>query len=277
MARALRPIGHDDRLSLVEHLDELRTRLVICALGLSVAFGIALWQNHPLLHLVNRPLERTTASAARHGAPGELGSTARSQVALRAALQRGAASFERLSRSSSLSPADREQLLATARSYQDAVKALPSHVSGRQPITLGVGEPLSTTLTVSFYFAILFALPLVLYQLYAFVMPAFSPTEKRVARPLILLCGTGVLSILTNLQQISNDGLQTEALKSLSYFVSFVVAYLLICSTVTSLRVVERIVLLGRDLGLFGLGLRFGGFRFGLLALDRCRGLRLAP
>ena len=187
MARALRPIGHDDRLSLVEHLDELRTRLVICALGLSVAFGIALWQNHPLLHLVNRPLERTTASAARHGAPGELGSTARSQVALRAALQRGAASFERLSRSSSLSPADRDQLLATARSYQDAVKELPSHVSGRQPITLGVGEPLSTTLTVSFYFAILFALPLVLYQLYAFVMPAFSPAERRVARPLILL------------------------------------------------------------------------------------------
>ena len=32
--RRVRPIGHEDRLSLVEHLDELRTRLIICSLRL---------------------------------------------------------------------------------------------------------------------------------------------------------------------------------------------------------------------------------------------------
>src|SRR5204863_3646238 len=49
------------------------------------------------------------------------------------------------------------------------------------------GEPFGTILTVSFYVAVLFALPLFLYQLYAFVMPAFSPQEKRIVRPLMLL------------------------------------------------------------------------------------------
>ena len=33
MATRLKPIGHDDRLSLVEHLDELRTRIIICVVG----------------------------------------------------------------------------------------------------------------------------------------------------------------------------------------------------------------------------------------------------
>jgi sec-independent protein translocase protein TatC len=72
-------------------------------------------------------------------------------------------------------------------SYDAAVRALPRDVPSRQPITLGVGEPLSTTLLISLYFALLFALPLILYQVYAFVLPAFSSAERRVALPLMLL------------------------------------------------------------------------------------------
>src|SRR5256714_5052892 len=183
MARALRPVGHDDRLSLIEHLDELRTRLIVCGIGLAVAFGVAVWQNHALLDAVNRPLERTTSAAAKRGSPGQLDDTARAQVAVRRALARGATAFERLAQGSSLDPAQRRELLRAARSYDAAVAALPRKVPGRQPVTLGVGEPLATTLTISFYFALLFALPLILYQLYAFVMPAFSTQERRVARP----------------------------------------------------------------------------------------------
>jgi sec-independent protein translocase protein TatC len=187
MPRALRPIGHEDRLSLVEHLDELRSRLIVCGLGLALAFGLAVWQNHALLDVVNRPLEHTTASAAKRGSPGQLDDTARAQVAVRAALARGASAFQRLAQGGSLDPAQRRELLRAARSYDAAVAQLPKHVPGRQPVTLGVGEPLATTLTVSFYFALLFALPLILYQLYAFVMPAFSAQEKRVVRPLAWL------------------------------------------------------------------------------------------
>jgi sec-independent protein translocase protein TatC len=40
---------------------------------------------------------------------------------------------------------------------------------------------------VSAYFAILIALPVLLYEAYAFVLPAFSPHERKVALPLLLM------------------------------------------------------------------------------------------
>jgi sec-independent protein translocase protein TatC len=186
MARSIRPIGHEDRLSLVEHLDELRRRLIVCLAGFMVAFGLAAWQNDRLLDIVNRPLEHSTASSLKH-ASGPLEQTARSQVRLRRALERGAAAFDRLSRSRSLTAADRATLREAIRSYSDAARALPNSVPGRQPVTLGVTEPFTTSLTVSLWFALLFSLPLFLYQAYAFVMPAFRPDEKRVVGPLMML------------------------------------------------------------------------------------------
>jgi sec-independent protein translocase protein TatC len=54
-------------------------------------------------------------------------------------------------------------------------------------VTLGVAEPFTTTMSVSFYAALLLALPLILYQLYAFVVPAFAPGERKIAIPLLLM------------------------------------------------------------------------------------------
>ena len=115
--RRVRPISHDDRLSVVEHLDELRTRLIICAIAFIAAWALTGWQNHLVLEIVNAPLP-------------------------------------------------------------DGVE---------QPITLGPAEAFYTTLTNSAYAALLIALPVILYQLYAFILPAFSPTERRVATPLLLM------------------------------------------------------------------------------------------
>ena len=58
---------------------------------------------------------------------------------------------------------------------------------GIEPITLGPAEAFYTTITVSAYAALLLALPVILYQIYAFLLPAFSPTERRVALPLLLM------------------------------------------------------------------------------------------
>jgi sec-independent protein translocase protein TatC len=188
MARTFRPIGHEDRLSLVEHLDELRTRLVICVLVFGVAFGICVWQNHTLLDIVNRPLEKTTHSAAQKSSGGRLEQTARFQTLLRRSLEEEQAAFSRLARaSSSLTAADRAALARAAAAQKRALDALPTDTPKRQPVTLGVGEPFTTTLTVSGWFALLFSLPLLLYQLYAFVLPAFSPYERRVALPLLMM------------------------------------------------------------------------------------------
>ena len=49
----LKPIGHEDRLSLVVHLDELRTRLILCIVAFVLAFSFTYWQNDEVLDLVN--------------------------------------------------------------------------------------------------------------------------------------------------------------------------------------------------------------------------------
>jgi sec-independent protein translocase protein TatC len=119
--RRIRPIGFEDRLSVVDHLDELRTRLVICVVAFVAAWALTAWQNDLVLEIVNNPL--------------------------------------------------------------------PDGPRGKQiePITLGPAEAFYTTLTNAAYAALLISLPVILYQLYAFILPAFSPTERRVATPLLLM------------------------------------------------------------------------------------------
>jgi sec-independent protein translocase protein TatC len=119
--RRIRPISHEDRLSVVDHLDELRSRLIVAALAFIVAWALTAWQNDLVLEIVNAPL--------------------------------------------------------------------PNGPDGKQiePITLGPAEAFYTTLTTAAYFALVLALPVILYQVYAFIMPAFSPEERRVATPLLLM------------------------------------------------------------------------------------------
>jgi sec-independent protein translocase protein TatC len=50
-----------------------------------------------------------------------------------------------------------------------------------------VAEPFTATFRVATYAGLLLALPLLLYQAYAFVLPAFSPGERKVALPLMLM------------------------------------------------------------------------------------------
>ena len=52
-------------------------------------------------------------------------------------------------------------------------------------MTLGVGEPFTTTITVTLYFALIISLPVILYELYGFIMPALLPSERRAAAPLL--------------------------------------------------------------------------------------------
>ena len=57
MPKTHRPVGHDERLHLVDHLDELRARLIVCLLALGGAFAICFWQAHRLLKLLERPID----------------------------------------------------------------------------------------------------------------------------------------------------------------------------------------------------------------------------
>lgn len=181
MPRVLRPVGHEDRLSIVDHLDELRSRLMICGAALVVAFGICFWQNPALLRVLNRPLPTNVKTEANH-LSGLTGDTAKASHDI----SRAANALGAIAGLPNQSPQERALLGSAASYFNDASKALPQTTPKQVPITIGVGEPFTTTLTVCFYFALLFTLPILLYQAYAFVIPALSPQERRVAIPIMI-------------------------------------------------------------------------------------------
>ena len=182
-----RVLSHEARVPVLTHVDELRARLIICAVTLAVAFGFAFWQNHAVLHLLNRPLANASAGALEH-AHGPLADSARTQQVLRKALTSQSLAFERLAGDSTRwTAAERRTFSSAAQADASAVAAIPSAPSGRQPVTLGIGEPFGQTVTVSAYFALALALPVILYQLYAFVIPGFTPRERRVATPILAI------------------------------------------------------------------------------------------
>ena len=111
----IKRIEHDETATLVDHLGELRARIIASLAAFGTALALCFWQNHALLDLLRTP------------------------------------------------------------------------IGHKQLITLGVAEPFTTTLTVSAYAAIILALPVVLYQVYAFTIPALAPGQQKAARGLALL------------------------------------------------------------------------------------------
>jgi sec-independent protein translocase protein TatC len=181
----LRPIGHEDRLSLVDHLDELRSRLIVCAGVLGVAFAVCLWQNHALLKIINEPLKTQTRKQVAKG-EGTVGQAVLAQQALlKVAADTQAALAALAQPGSGLRPPARAQLAPLASSLRADVAKVPRNPPGDNPVTLGVGEPFTTTVTVALYFALVFSLPVILYQLYSFLLPALTPDERRIALPLL--------------------------------------------------------------------------------------------
>ena len=72
--------------------------------------------------------------------------------------------------------------------------ALPA--GRRQPVTLGVAEPFTVSLTVSVYAGFLLALPVLLWQLWSFLAPAFDPSiETRVLRLVAFATALGVTGL----------------------------------------------------------------------------------
>ncbi len=185
MATKLKPVGHDERLSLVEHLDELRTRIIICVATFAIAFAVCLWQDNFILNLINRPLAETaTGSCETTKDPLEQANC------WQQTMRRVNADLAALAQAAALQASTEPRLAVLAqrlsRSATIAQAATPRS-SPKRPVTLGVGEPFTATVRVAAYAALLVSLPVLLYQLYAFLLPAFSPREREVAVPLMLM------------------------------------------------------------------------------------------
>jgi sec-independent protein translocase protein TatC len=180
MASALRTVAHDDRLSLVEHLTELRVRIVICLVAFVACTVVCFWQNNRVLEILNRPLTQTvqkgTADPIQQGARWDQ---------LVAQVMKENAVVNRLAAADTDDPQLKSALTSLAVKQERLAKLAPE-VQARKPVTLGVSEPFMQTLKVSAYAGLLISLPIILFQIYAFVLPAFSPREKQIAFPAML-------------------------------------------------------------------------------------------
>jgi sec-independent protein translocase protein TatC len=118
-----RRLRHGEEATLVEHLGELRGRLVVCVIALLAGFSVAFAFHVRIIHWLNGPL--------------------------------------------------------------------PPHL---KPTTLGVAEPFLTSMVISLWVGLALAFPVVLWQLWAFMAPAFQEHTQRmlvgfVLFATVLLCG----------------------------------------------------------------------------------------
>ena len=190
-AAAIRPVSHEARMTAVDHLEELRARLMVCLAVLGVAFGFCFWQNHELLKLVNAPLAQNTQQQVRAGR-GPLGATYTVQRSARD-IGRQLGAVTAILAGQSHSPADAAALAKVQGSLGRDVRALSAPPRGNDPVTLGIGEPFTATLTVTLIFALILSLPILLLQAYGFLMPAFSPGQRRRMVPIV--CAIPVLFV----------------------------------------------------------------------------------
>ena len=102
-----RRLAHGESVTLVEHLTELRNRLMIGLAAVGVVFGFTYWQRHRIIEWLREPLP-----------------------------------------------------------------------DGFELITLSPGEPFVTSLTVAFYAAIALSLPILIWQIWAFLAPALEETSQ---------------------------------------------------------------------------------------------------
>jgi sec-independent protein translocase protein TatC len=186
MATAVGSIGYEDRLTVVDHLEELRSRLIVSLAVVAVAFGLCFWQNHALLKIVNEPLAHETQKQVKAG-NGPLGSTYTVQQSARTVATQLEVVVQALERpGSGASAATKSSLVHVTPTLRRAIAQLSAAPQGNKPVTLGIGEPFTTTLAVALIFALILSLPVLLYEIYGFLLPAFSPDQRRVATPLML-------------------------------------------------------------------------------------------
>ncbi len=178
MARKLTPVHHDDHLSIVEHLDELRSRIIVSLIAVAVAFAVCFWQNKRLLAFLAAPVKKVLHNEAKKGLGPEGQSNKLTQAFL--ALGRDMTSYVKR-----VSPPNSSAATTFVHQLHHLLAGVPKTPTDTL-YTFTVGEPFTISVTVAMYFSILIAAPVILFQLYAFVLPAFSPRERAVALPVML-------------------------------------------------------------------------------------------
>jgi len=115
----VRRVQPDEQLTLVEHLDELRTRIIVVLAVLAVGMSLCFWQSGQILEYLRSPL--------------------------------------------------------------------PADVRHKDFLQTGPLDAILISISISIYGGLLLALPVLSYQFYAFVVPAFAEEHHRYIKPMVLM------------------------------------------------------------------------------------------
>ena len=208
-------------MSFLEHLDELRRRLVKSALIVAVAFGICFYFSDDIFHFLEIPVLRAIDEAQSQQIPVE-GKTGEEKILPLSSLKEGDQGRYVFDRATKLGPitvapgtsvqavaamdgAGNLDLFSDEPIYTNnavvpkgvrlpaaglrtsgAAPDLGPSANGRMTVTTAM-EPFTLYMTVSLYAAIAFSLPLLLLQVWGFISPALYKHERAYVTPFILL------------------------------------------------------------------------------------------
>jgi sec-independent protein translocase protein TatC len=219
--------GHDEdgrdesrlggQMSFLEHLDELRRRIIRAVLFVALAFGVCWYFSDYIYDFLSVPVRRALATAQLRtvetgdangarafplnsveegyrgryvfpeavrlagGAAVPAGATVEVVVRRDEAGQRGVYTNEPLIAGAVVIPAG----VRLPVDFQAAPEALPG-AEDKLIVTTAM-EPFSLYLQVALYAAIALSVPFILWQIWAFVAPGLYPHERGYALPFVLL------------------------------------------------------------------------------------------
>ena len=208
------PLNEEGTMSFLDHLDELRKRLIRIALFIGIAFVVCFFLSEPIYDFIQVPVRAAMLEAKRKFAP-ELGGTPIKLVDLpdetevvftltteakigSILVTAGTAIPCKVKRDGEGTP----QLLTSNyfmvddQTIIEKDTVIPSQLYKSSTTRMGRDNQLvvptvqgafNLYIKVSFYAAIFFAVPFLLVQIWGFVAPGLYPHEKKYAAPIIIM------------------------------------------------------------------------------------------
>ncbi len=166
----------DQPAGFLDHLEELRARLIKCILALAVAFVAGYFIAPPVQEALIKPIADTHAKVRERTAPAVL-TLEMSEDGTLVARDVPAELLERR-------PATPVSVLLQLPGEGDPVR-LAGPQAHAPVVFLRVLDPFIIRLKVALVIGLVLALPVILYQAWAFVAPGLLENERRFALPLI--------------------------------------------------------------------------------------------
>lgn len=143
-------MASDASMSFLDHLEELRRRIIIAVIAIVICTLISLWFKDSAVQIIKRPADVPLNAQLANWIDRSVGSDGSFMAFLSIVLKAKAVSTVQLNK-------------------------------------IGAGEAIMAFLKIAVTFGILLASPVVLYQAWAFVFPALTQQERKFALPLFLI------------------------------------------------------------------------------------------